>query len=83
MPQSTPQQPPLVNQPLFLYEPNVTSLQLRQANVAELKKNDHYWENRLKNQQANHKAINDILESEYQKAVRWALCSYKVVMNYL
>ncbi|RZC36666.1 uncharacterized protein BDFB_003076 [Asbolus verrucosus] len=67
--QAPPQQPPLVQQPTFMYEPNVTSVQLRQVNIAELKKNDRYWENRLKCQQANHQKINEIMEAEYKKAV--------------
>jgi hypothetical protein len=56
-------------QPMFIYEPSLTSVQLRQANLAELKKNDHYWENRLKNQQANHQKINEIMDTEYKRAV--------------
>ncbi|KAJ3629290.1 hypothetical protein MTP99_013688 [Tenebrio molitor] len=66
--QPPPQQPPPM-QPMFIYEPSLTSVQLRQANLAELKKNDHYWENRLKNQQANHQKINEIMDTEYKRAV--------------
>ncbi|XP_044254526.1 MICOS complex subunit MIC25 isoform X2 [Tribolium madens] len=67
--QQAPPQQAVPVQPMFIYEPSVTSVQLRQANLAELKKNDHYWENRLKNQQANHQKINEIMEAEYKKAI--------------
>lgn len=53
----------------YLNEPSLTSLQLRQANVAELKKNDEYWQNRLKALEANHKKINEVMEQETQRAV--------------
>lgn len=56
--------------PLFLNEPSLTSLQLRQAHVAELKKNDEYWENRIKTLESNHKKINEIMDKEFSKAVR-------------
>lgn len=55
--------------PFYLNEPSLTSLQLRQANVAELKNNDEYWQNRLKALEANHKKINEIMEQETQRAV--------------
>lgn len=78
-PQQSFQQPPPQQgtpvQPMFMYEPSVTSVQLRQASLAELKKNDHYWENRLKNQQANHQKINEIMDAEYKKAVRGSVDS--------
>lgn len=55
--------------PFYLNEPSLTSLQLRQANVVELKKNDEYWQNRLKALEANHKKINEVMEQETQRAV--------------
>lgn len=55
--------------PFYLNEPSLTSLQLRQANVAELKKNDDYWQTRIKNLEENHKKINEVMEQETQKAV--------------
>lgn len=55
--------------PFYLHEPSLTTLQLRQANVAELKKNDEYWQNRLQALEANHKRINEVMEEETQKAV--------------
>uniref|UniRef100_A0A6P7H8W6 Uncharacterized protein LOC114348753 n=1 Tax=Diabrotica virgifera virgifera TaxID=50390 RepID=A0A6P7H8W6_DIAVI len=55
--------------PIFINEPSLTSYQLRQANVAELKKNDEYWQQRLKNLEEKHKKMNDVLDQEYQKAV--------------
>lgn len=62
---------PFVTAPLlFLNEPSLTSLQLRQAHVAELKKNDEYWQNRIKTMENNHKKINEIMDNEFSKAVR-------------
>ncbi|CAG9826680.1 unnamed protein product [Diabrotica balteata] len=55
--------------PIFINEPSLNSYQLRQANVAELKKNDEYWQQRLKNLEEKHKKINDVLDQEYQKAL--------------
>lgn len=56
-------------QPLYMYEPSLTTLQLRQSNVAELKKNDEYWQDRLRNMEKNQKKVNEILDMEYKKAV--------------
>lgn len=56
--------------PIFIREPSLTTLQLRQASVIELKKNDEYWANRLKAQEVNHKKMNEIMDQEYNKAVR-------------
>lgn len=50
-------------------EPSLTTLQLRQANVAELQKNDEYWQNRMKHLEENHKKINEVMEQETQRAV--------------
>lgn len=58
----------VVPQP-YLYEPSLTSIQLRQANVAELKKNDAYWEKRLQELEGKHKKMYEIMELEYNKAV--------------
>lgn len=58
----------VVPQP-YLYEPSLTSIQLRQANVAELKKNDAYWEQRLQELEGKHKKMYEIMELEYNKAV--------------
>ncbi|KAL1517309.1 MICOS complex subunit MIC19-like [Prorops nasuta] len=55
--------------PVYLYEPSLTSLQLRQANIADLKKNDEYWSNRLNTLEENHKKINIVLDEEYKKAL--------------
>ncbi|XP_030766020.1 uncharacterized protein LOC115890050 [Sitophilus oryzae] len=55
--------------PVYLHEPSLTSIQIRQANVAELKKNDDYWSNRLKALEDNHKKMNSVIEEEYNKAV--------------
>lgn len=59
----------MVPAPAFLYEPSLTSLQIRQANVAELKKNDAYWEKRIRDMEVNHKKMHDVMEIEYNKAV--------------
>lgn len=53
----------------YLSEPSLTSLQIRQANIAELKNNDEYWQNRLKALEANHKKINEVMDAEAQQAV--------------
>ncbi|XP_045462647.1 MICOS complex subunit MIC19 [Harmonia axyridis] len=55
--------------PLFLQEPSLTSLQIRQQKLEELKKNDEYWENRIKNLEDCHRKINDIMEDEYKKTL--------------
>ncbi|XP_066249986.1 MICOS complex subunit Mic19 [Euwallacea similis] len=55
--------------PVYLYEPSLTSLQIRQANVAELKKNDEYWENRLRSMEDDHKKMKIIMDEEYQRAL--------------
>ncbi|ENN72220.1 MICOS complex subunit MIC25 isoform X1 [Dendroctonus ponderosae] len=63
----TPQAPTVV--PVYLHEPSLTSLQIRQANVAELKKNDEYWANRIKALEQNHKKMNSVMDEEYKKAL--------------
>nr|CAH7741923.1 unnamed protein product [Callosobruchus chinensis] len=55
--------------PFFLHEPSLTTLQLRQTHVAELKKNDEYWEERLKQLEDKHKKMNEIMEQETKKAI--------------
>ncbi|XP_023026465.1 coiled-coil-helix-coiled-coil-helix domain containing 3 [Leptinotarsa decemlineata] len=64
-----PQGTPVITTPYFLNEPSLTTLQLRQQNVAELKKNDEYWENRIRALEASHKKMNEIMDKEYNKAV--------------
>ncbi|KAJ8924718.1 hypothetical protein NQ315_000870 [Exocentrus adspersus] len=61
---------PFLAAPLFLNEPSLTSLQLRQAHVAELKENDEYWTNRMKTLESNHKKINEVLDNEFKKAAQ-------------
>ncbi|KAJ8967873.1 hypothetical protein NQ317_006189 [Molorchus minor] len=68
---------PFVAAPFFFNEPSLTSLQLRQANVAELKKNDDYWRNRIGNLESNHKKINEIIDEEQKKAMEEVLGSKK------
>lgn len=63
----------VVPQP-YLYEPSLTSIQLRQASVAELKKNDAYWEKRMHELESKHKKMYEIMEIEYNKAV--SICYY-------
>lgn len=72
----TPPQGVIMPGPFYLTEPSLTTLQLRQANVAELKKNDDYWQNRLKALEANHKKMNEVMEQETQRAV-----SFKITRN--
>ncbi|KAL3284018.1 hypothetical protein HHI36_018188 [Cryptolaemus montrouzieri] len=60
---------PFVGVPFFLQEPSLTSLQIRQQKLEELKKNDEYWENRMKNLEDCHKKINDIMDEEYKKTL--------------
>lgn len=55
--------------PQYLYEPSLTSIQLRQANVKELKKNDAYWEKRVRDLEENHKKMHEIMDLEYKRAV--------------
>lgn len=55
--------------PYYLYEPSLTSIQLRQDNVKQLKKNDEYWEKRVRNLEENHKKMHEIMDLEYKKAV--------------
>lgn len=62
--------------PPYWYEPSLTSIQLRQANAQELKKNDAYWENRIRNLEANHKKMQEIMDLEYKKAVSILACCY-------
>lgn len=72
---------PFATAPLFFNEPSLTSLQLRQAHVAELKKNDEYWENRMQTMESNHRKMNEILDKEFAKAVRsyFLVCASKTV----
>ncbi|KAG5898406.1 hypothetical protein JTB14_030384 [Gonioctena quinquepunctata] len=77
--QPPPQGTPIMTTPYFLNEPSLTTLQLRQQNVAELKKNDEYWENRIKALEASHKKMNEVMEQEYTKAVEEFSGSKKVV----
>ncbi|XP_018576599.1 MICOS complex subunit mic25-b [Anoplophora glabripennis] len=74
---------PFVTAPLlFLNEPSLTSLQLRQAHVAELKNNDEYWQNRIKTLESNHKKINEIMDKEFSEAVdEIQQTSHKIAKN--
>ncbi|CAH0547319.1 unnamed protein product [Brassicogethes aeneus] len=56
--------------PLYLHEPSITTIQLRQENVESLKKNDQYWAERIKKMEANHQKINKVLDDEYGKALK-------------
>lgn len=53
----------------FYYEPSLTSLQIRQANLEEMKKNDAYWQKRIEELQDYHAQIKSIMDCEYHKAV--------------
>lgn len=66
--QSSPTEVPQMA-PAFLYEPSLTSIQLRQDNLKNLKDNDDYWEKRVKNLQKNHEEIKKVMETEYEKAM--------------
>lgn len=68
-PQGFQQAPQGAQQMPLFYEPSLTSLQIRQANLEELKKNDKYWERRIKELQKDHEQIKEIMDCEYQKAV--------------
>ncbi|KAJ8929265.1 hypothetical protein NQ314_018058 [Rhamnusium bicolor] len=48
--------------------PGVVAPQQAGPFIAELKKNDEYWENRIRSLEANHKRMNEIMEQEYNKA---------------
>ncbi|KAF7281155.1 uncharacterized protein LOC143203828 [Rhynchophorus ferrugineus] len=67
--QITTPQPATSVLPVYLHEPSLTSIQIRQANVAELQKNDDYWNSRLKALEENHKRMNKVMEEEYNKAL--------------
>lgn len=58
-------QPP----PFYHYEPSLTSLKIRQDAVDNLKKNDQYWENRIKDLERRHDKMRVIMEEEFTKAV--------------
>lgn len=53
----------------YYFQPTVSSIQIRQANLEELKKNDAYWEKRIQELQKNHQKIQEIMDYEYNKAV--------------
>lgn len=53
----------------FFYEPSLTSLQIRQANLEEMKKNDEYWQRRIAELKDYHCQIQEIMDCEYKKAV--------------
>ncbi|CAG9773775.1 unnamed protein product [Ceutorhynchus assimilis] len=61
--------PQVVQVPVYLHEPSLTSLQLRQQNIAELQKNDEYWHNRVEKIQDNHKKVKQAMDDEYKKAL--------------
>ncbi|XP_017786266.1 PREDICTED: MICOS complex subunit MIC19 [Nicrophorus vespilloides] len=63
-----PQQVP-VGQAPFLYEPSLTSIQIRQSQVQALKDNDDYWDKRIECLQQGHEQMHKIMEQEFQKAV--------------
>ncbi|XP_056643117.1 MICOS complex subunit MIC19 [Diorhabda sublineata] len=56
--------------PMFWHEPSLNTYQVRQASTAELKKNDEYWQQRLKNLEDKHKKMNEVLDKEYEKALQ-------------
>lgn len=47
----------------------MTALDVRRQKEEELRKNDAYWENRLKQQELNLHRTNAILEKEYNETV--------------
>lgn len=55
--------------PIYMCEPSVTSVQLKSEHLENLKKNDFYWAQRLKKLHDSHKAIDGVLEEEFNKAV--------------
>lgn len=73
------QAPPGAHHMPFFFEPSLTSLQIRQANLDELKKNDQYWDRRMKQLQRDHEQIKDIMDCEYKKAV--SLIEFLVVRS--
>ncbi|GJQ68577.1 hypothetical protein Trydic_g14419 [Trypoxylus dichotomus] len=58
-------QPP----PFYHYEPSLTSLQIRPEVAENLKKNDDYWTNRIRQLEKRHEKIKQGMEEEFKKAM--------------
>lgn len=60
-----------VNSGYPTYHPQLTltALQIQQQKLEELRNQDNYWQNRVKNLERKHAHINDIIDTEYKKAV--------------
>lgn len=61
----------LVQQPIYVTDPRLTSLQIRQATVEELEKNDAYWKGRLKKLKERQQQMEDIMKEEERKTVNF------------
>lgn len=56
-------------QPVYYYpELTMSALQMQQQKEEELKRQDQYWQRRLRNLEDGYQKINHILEDEYKKA---------------
>ncbi|XP_031356178.1 MICOS complex subunit MIC19 isoform X1 [Photinus pyralis] len=55
--------------PIYYYEPRLTSLQFQQEKSEALKKNDEYWERRIKDLESYHMEMHKVMEGEYNKAI--------------
>lgn len=55
--------------PLPFQEPTLTTLQIRQESIDKLRKNDEYWEGRIRDLEKRHEKMKIIMEEEFRKAV--------------
>lgn len=56
-------------QPVYYYpELTMSALQMQQQMEEELKRQDQYWQRRLRNLEEGYQKVNHILEEEYKKA---------------
>lgn len=62
---------PVIHQAPMMYGATMTAMQVRKEKEAELMKNDQYWANRLKNQEAEFLKNSKIMEKEFSETVSW------------
>ncbi|KAK5640113.1 hypothetical protein RI129_010924 [Pyrocoelia pectoralis] len=55
--------------PIYYYEPRLTSLQFQQDKNQALKRNDEYWEKRIKDLENCHSEMHKVMDGEYNKAI--------------
>lgn len=58
-----------VQAPIYVADPRLTSLQIKQATIEELQKNDVYWRSRLEKLTEKQLRMDEVMKEEERRAV--------------